>query len=764
MSSVDTDRYNTLVTKSQLKNNFGNDSYSVINERLIPCNELIPFYKDSLFYMHFYNTLYFELYRYNKLTANDLETFYDKIKNLKIAINTTEYNTIADSRERRFGSFDGSGSNQTFTFYTGLFNKYYNDIDFYEYYSTNSGLNLNPNENKEFRFYINLPINEPASFSGTRADVSMKINLNTGAINKTELNYTSNGIRIYNGGSGYPKNETGNKTIYNSDYTPPLVDLSANGLILQSFFKTGISDLQITVNSGGVITGIIPLNAIRGGELSSLVANDENEINKYKPKISNIYLINQTSLNLDFSHIIDTTIATNIVGTNLFEFSYDNRKPYNINESIVINNTYDQNNVRKKQFRKVIYEILKTPTQNIFGYLLYQKLYYNCIICNTTLQLHLRKTYLNFATEPNNLLRLRTEAAINTLATDMITYISLQNTNLENLRNIGNIATSDYVNDKNLVVSRILLLNNLRKDFNNTLETLNSVINNYNRYIKYYSTLKKYVSAIILFLIILIVASVLVTILSSIDYNAKNTYYILILIVLIVIIITYYLKFRHVSLYENFASAAISYSTANYKLDSDSTPFQCTENIFRYGKDLRNLDSATLSTKQQVTANNNNHVIFSNRLFNTELEKYNYTYLLLSNEINSTIFVSNNRVFTEGNNNYLYKLYIEKQKQNDLNKLKKTKYANIIEAIKKQIIYLFNIALLIGLIAIVLVICLMFYNFGVINIIYIITFAVISLIIIMFYINYIMLQQTRMLASKKYWSVNNPSEVTFNQL
>ncbi len=58
----------------------------------------------------------------------------------------------------------------------------------------------------------------------------------------------------------------------------------------------------------------------------------------------------------------------------------------------------------------------------------------------------------------------------------------------------------------------------------------------------------------------------------------------------------------------------------------------------------------------------------------------------------------------------------------------------------------------------------MFYNFGVINIIYIITFAVISLIIIMFYINYIMLQQTRMLASKKYWSVNNPSEVTFNQL
>jgi len=762
MSSVDTDRYNTLVTKSQLKNNFGNDSYSIINERLIPCNEIIPFYKDSLFYMHFYNTLYFELYRYNKITANDLETFYGTIKDLKIKINTATI-TVSDSTEQRLGSFNHI--DKTFTFNADLFNKYYNDIDFYNYYSSNSGSTLNPNQDKEFQFYINLPINEPTSFSGTRANISMKINLNTGTINKTDVGYTTNGIKIINGGSGYPKNESGNKTIYNSDYTPPLVDLSANGLILQSFFKTGISDLQITVNSVGVITGIIPLNAIRGGELSSLVANDVNEINKYKPKISNIYLINNSSLNLIFSDIIDTTIATN-TDANSFEFSYSNNKPYNINESIVVNNTYDQINVRKKQFRKVIYEILKTPTQNIFGYLLYQKLYYNCIICNTTLQLHLRKTYLNFANETNNLLRLKTETEINRLATDMIDYIGLQNTNLENLRNIGNIATNDYVNDKNLVVSRILLLNNLRKDFNNTLETLNSVINNYNRYIKYYSTLKKYVSAIILFLIILIVASVLVTILSSIDYNAKNTYYILILIVLLVIIITYYLKFRHVSLYENFASAATSFgiSTYNYKLISDETPFYCTENNYRYGKDLRNLDNATLSIKQQVTANNNNHVIFSNRLFNTELEKYNYTYLLLSNEINSTIFVSNNRVFTEGNNNYLYKLYIEKQKQNDLNKLKKTKYANIIEAIKKQIIYLFNIALLIGLIAIVLVICLMFYNFGVINIIYIITFAVISLIIIMFYINYIMLQQTRMLASKKYWSVNNPSEVTFNQL
>lgn len=765
--SATNDRYNALVSRSQLTNNFGNDSYIQINNALIPCDEIIPFYKDSLFYMHFYNTLYLEFYLKYQTTSIELTSFNEIIENLKIIFDD-DVNS-SDSSNKRLGKLEinekATPKTATFTFYINLFRKYYHNTDYYAYY--NSSL-ITPALNKVFKFDINLPKNDPTSIGGQSAIANITINLSTGNIVNTGDAASPIYITVNSGGYGFPAD----RTIYNSDYNPPLVNLNVNNGIFGKYFTNRITDLEIITNATGTITSIRPLTTIRGSiTQTNLIKNDNfTEISNFHPQIESIPLINTGTegggaslVNLDFSfdNILDQNIKTG--GTSpLHEFVYDKTKQYNTEENI-INNIYSNNDVRKKQFRRVIESILSTNSHNFFGFLLYQKINYNVIVCNIAIQLKLRKEYLNTIIDYS-----QTEAQMTaTHATYVVNYIKTQIINLSNLRKISTIATSDYVSDKKSAVGRINLLNNLKQNFNETLEGLNSAVNTYNRYTIYYSNLKKYASSIIIFIIMLIIASILLTLSTSIDNNAKNSYYIIILCILIILIIIYHLKFRHVSLYENFATAAVTDITSNthfqaFRLYENTFNTNCS--TYNNGKNILNPSVLSLAQQTDQANTNRNHAAFFNTLFQQAVPLYNYTYSLLSNELSSAIYVSNNKIFSEGNNDYLYKLYLEKSKHNELNKLKIVKYANIIEAIKKQIIYIFNIALLLGLITIVLVTCLMFYNYGVVSITSIITFAVIALIIIMFYISYIMIQQTRMLANKKYWSVNNPSEVTLNQL
>lgn len=767
MSGANADRYNELVQKSQIKSHFGNDSYGTINDRLIPCNEILNFYKDSLFYMHLFNTLYLELLMYDRTNGHNLENFNKIIKNLQLGFDTST--TTLSSTDARLGVLTPNITDEgtsTYNFRIGLFNEYYHNVDAYQYY--NQAVSQTRSSAQFFTIDVNLPSSDPTSIGGTPARLKIAVDMNTGVIQKLNIagdaadNSTANTkyVHISDGGTRFPRS----RTIYNSDYNNTLIDLRVGGDVFGNNFRNSIADVKFDINAEGRITAVTLLTTIRGSrQFTTFTVNNISDIDNYKPKIANIPLL-ETGFSYDFANnVLDTSIGSGSGTSRVFKKNQNNN--FNINEAIATNNTYDNANVRKKKFRKIISDILNTPTQNIFGYLLYQKMYYNCIVCNTSIQIVLRHTYLN--ANINLLVESGTtgNSAIIAHGTTINTFIQTQTTNLNQLRSIATTASNDYVADKNFVVDRMLLLNDLKRDFNETLESLNGVVNNYNRYILYYNKLKKYVSGIILFLIILIVASILITISPTFDYNAKNTYYIVILITLIVITIIYYLNFRHVSLYEKFATATNETITApTIRITTSTFNTNCTS--YTKGKDMRNQAEVTTGVNAEIRNNNNNHAAFANQIFaqSENLTNYNYTYLLLSNDINSAIFVSNNKVFSEGGNDYLYKLYTEKVRQNDLNKLKKAKFGNIIEAIKKQIIYLFNIALLISLVAIVLVICLIFYNFGVVNIGYIFTFAVIALIIIMFYMNYIMIQQTRMLASKKYWSVNNPSEVTLDQL
>jgi len=763
--SATNDRYNTLVSRSQLTNNFGNESYEQINNALIPCDEIITFYKDSLFYMHFYNTLYLEFYLVYQNQQLTLVEFDDIIRNLKIIFDNGA--SSSDDSKSKLGKLvltNDSPKSATFTFYINLFKQYYHNADYYAYYRS---AGITSSSAKTFRFNVNLPKNDPSTIGGTPAMASININLNTGVINKDNDKY----ITVTSSGSGFKKSDGVDTVIYNSDYNPPLVNLNPNNGIFERYFTNEIVDLKITVNSDGNITSILPVTTVRGDTaITTLTPNSlYTTISNFEPKIESIPLISTGSaaspsnLIFDFNDILDINIRNTFnADGSTHEFTYNSSLPYNTKENIVDNN-YTKVNVRRKQFRKVIETIFTTHPYNFFGFLLYQKVNQNVIVCNIAIQLKLRKIYLNEQLAMTTLPQTQLE-----LDGDKInSYIQKQRINLSNLRKISSIATSDYVIDKKSAVDRINLLNNLKKDFNETLEDLNSSINNYNRYIIYYSNLKKYASAIIVFIIMLIIASILITLSPTIDYNAKNSYYIVIISILIILTIIYYLKFRHVGLYEKFLAAA----GTSFDPNSHTDTFRLLESDFSTkcvaytnGKNIQNPNGLTFQQLAEIDKYNKNHTTFSNRIFKNDLAQYNYVYLLLSNELSSAIYVSNNKIFSEGNNEYLYKLYLEKTKHNELNKLKIVKYANIIEAIKKQIIYLFNIALLLSLITIVLVTCLMFYNYGVVSITSIITFAVIALIIIMFYISYIMIQQTRMLASKKYWSVNNPSEVTLNQL
>jgi len=780
MSSDDTDRYNTLVMRSQLKKSFPEDTYETINtERFIPLEELEAFYTDSLFYLHFFNTLYLEIYMLDRQFGFDITKLNDSVRDMRIRIDTV---TVLQSDQMRMGVFsvkNTSNPKPTFTFYLKMFERYYHNKDAYAYYNTKiQELATTSNTLVEYPFIIKLPANDPSAQGGESAKATIRINSSTG-----EFVPNPKIINIEVGGKKFFSNLSANQdyTFYNSEMNPKLVDLDIGTGIFKNVFTDTIADLKFTVNDGS-ITKIEPMNSLRGSiPQKKLTPNTGNEVDLYKPHITDILLL-PTNFTFDNDNIIDrgSAIATRI-NNNQFEYNpTTSETSYNLNANLATGqNIYRKNNaeVRKKRFRKIIFDVLTTKTENIYGYLLYQKIYYNCIVCNTCIQILVRELYLN-----NSSLDLHAEnqsETIKGISGNLITYVNKMKANLESLRGITSIAAKDFITDKDFYIDRIVLLEDVRTNFNETLEVLNSTTFDYNQYLNYYSKIKTYTSSIIIFLVAVIIFSIAITVLPNFDYNAKNSYYILILIILIIVTIVYYYNFRHIGLYEKFTNEgfAIASTEPSSSLSVTTFPYgfitnqqmRIDSNLFNIvtgkGKDKTDPNSITrLDQNARILRNNNYHREFSNEFFGTDLFNYNGAYLVLSTEISTSIHVSNNKSFSKGTNDYLFKLYVEKTRLNELNKLRKTKFGHVIEAIKKQITFMYNLILIICCIAIILVICLFLYNLGTVSMEFIIYFAIISLILVMFTFIFALVQPTRMKANKNYWSNTNPSEVTLNKL
>jgi hypothetical protein len=161
--------------------------------------------------------------------------------------------------------------------------------------------------------------------------------------------------------------------------------------------------------------------------------------------------------------------------------------------------------------------------------------------------------------------------------------------------------------------------------------------------------------------------------------------------------------------------------------------------------------------------NKNNHIYFCNAIADN-ITLYNNVKKQLFNELRNNIYTIDNQLFSAGADNYLYKLYIEKKNLNEANRLKKVSLTNLIEGMKKQILYLFNIILLLSCLTIILLLGLMLHSTYPFLIIYILILCSILVIITVIYFIFAIIQPTRMVANKNYWANSRPSENILSKL
>jgi len=284
--------------------------------------------------------------------------------------------------------------------------------------------------------------------------------------------------------------------------------------------------------------------------------------------------------------------------------------------------------------------------------------------------------------------------------------------------------------------AKIAILNENKENYNKIQNSLNIVIKDYNQHYDNYNRLKKYASIIIVFLVILIIASIAVTILPFFNANAKNTYYILMLILIIILTILFYNNFSHINLYEKFANIT------------------CTNN---------NNYKTTYSD-----ANTNNLNIANNYdVFNTiaeEIDKYNKALDAVNYQMSSGIYTTDNSILTQDADNYINDIYLTKIKKINIYKTKHTELKNLIETMKQQIIYLYNIIVIICIFVIILLIALIFYVNMPFATNYIIGLVSIAIFILVIYYIYAIVKPTRLIANKNYWADHNPSKTTVGKL
>jgi hypothetical protein len=158
-----------------------------------------------------------------------------------------------------------------------------------------------------------------------------------------------------------------------------------------------------------------------------------------------------------------------------------------------------------------------------------------------------------------------------------------------------------------------------------------------------------------------------------------------------------------------------------------------------------------------------NHAKFYNLLINS-INYYTNAINDLFNNIRLYQYTIDNKTYSQESNSYLYNIFLEKKKQLENNKIKFTNYFNIIEIIKKQVYYLFNISFIIICLIIILLIALILYSILSSFYIFIIILCVIMITLLMIYYTFTVIQPTRLIADKIYNANTNPSKNTMGKL
>ena len=424
---------------------------------------------------------------------------------------------------------------------------------------------------------------------------------------------------------------------------------------------------------------------------------------------------------------------------------------------------------RYNMLKKILKGILSLNHENIMSYLLYYIVYYHIIVYNISIQNEINSNYLHNIEGDNydtgggtklpsmktKMTTIDSSRTLITFATDNdykknVDNITALITNLiNNLNTIQSTylasGSSAYIDNKSKYANKIEVLNEIKTEFDRIQNELNYTIKEYNKYIKNFQNVKSYASFIIILLIAIIILTILITIVNSITPNFKNYYYIIAFIILSFITFIYYDKFKYINFYENFTNIGNSKSQAasNPNILSSANISACINNTFNLTNNI---------------TGRNSHTAFVNKLV-YYLNRYNENVTNLMNTLRTNIYTTNYSVFTKDGNTYLYNLYIEKKNQNEANRIRKVSLANMLDTMKRHIVYLFNIILSVSLLTIVLLLGLILFSNFPFYLNYIIILCVILIIIIIIIFINSIVQPTRMLVNKYYWANKNPSKI-----
>jgi len=468
----------------------------------------------------------------------------------------------------------------------------------------------------------------------------------------------------------------------------------------------------------------------------------------YASDYSNVINISKPIFGTIFDTLNTSTYSSNLIYTKKLSSSVTvlstsnilNRK--NSLSSIPENNKIIKNDNNTK-FKEIIEEILSQKPENILGYLLYKKIYYNIILYNISIQNSIRDNYLNDSSNYvisgvnsnliiNNNCTSGNNDCIN--LNNVNNFITGNTSNIKQLNEINfpNNSTNDYLIEKNKYINKISNLNSLRDEYVKIQDKLNISTKLYNQQYINYNSIKKYATFVIIALIIIVVSIIIISIFPIFSNETKNAIYIILLILMIVITYLYYTNFKYVNLYESFATLAY---TGNPVIGTTET-----------------INLITLTTSGYRI----NHATFYNKLL-PEMNNYTTAYNELLNNMRININTIGSKSFSQDSNIYLYNLYLEKKRQIEQNRIKLTNLFNMIEILKKQINYLFNIVFFISCFAIILLISLVIYSTAPQLYIFVIILCIVLISILMIYFTFAIIQPTRMIANKNYWASVNPS-------
>jgi len=402
-----------------------------------------------------------------------------------------------------------------------------------------------------------------------------------------------------------------------------------------------------------------------------------------------------------------------------------------------INKTYIKK-FRTSKLQQILSEILNQKPENIIGYILYQKIFYNIILYNIDIQLAIRSNYIN--TNPTvvdqqlNIKITQNYVSDNNFSNNINNITSLIDNYIILLKTISDntFSNNNYLIEKNNYKNKINLFNNLREEYAKTNDKLNMSIKLYNQELINYNKIKNYATYIIILLIIIIVFTIILSIFPLFTTKTKNALYIIIFIFLLIITYLYYINFKYIILYEKFVN-----------IDNVSCPT------------LLELPNTFIAKK--------NNADFFNKILPT-INKYSNAVSDLFNDLRMNIYTIGSKSFSQDSNIIIYNIYVEKKRLIEINNIKLTKLFNMIEIIKKQINYLFNFVFIICCLCLILLLGLVLYSTIPQLYVLIIIICVVLITILMIYFAFAIIQPTRMIANKNYWAISNPSNNTMGKL